>query len=117
MCANPDSAKAPTTKAVWLESRILLTYYHGHIRARILVEVPKKSQSPHTHTRRLLLLNISNAHIVRAYGTFWPLFCYYINHIDNVGQTATVTDVFKNPDHIFFLNNSASFCLILIFKI
>ena len=35
---------------VWLESRILLTYYHDKIGARILLEVPEKPQSPHART-------------------------------------------------------------------
>ena len=43
-------AKAPATKVVRLESRILITYYHGQIEAFILLEVPEKPQSPHTHT-------------------------------------------------------------------
>ena len=49
-------AKAPATQVVWLKSRILLTYYHDKIGARILLEVPEKCQSPHTHTRRRSLL-------------------------------------------------------------
>ena len=43
-------AKAPATKVVRLESRILLTFYHDKIGARILLEVPEKCQSPHTRT-------------------------------------------------------------------
>ena len=37
-------------KVVWLESGILLTYYHDKIGARILLEVPEKPQSPHART-------------------------------------------------------------------
>ena len=45
-------AKAPATKMEWLESRILLTYYHDKIGAWILLEVPEKPQSPHARTQR-----------------------------------------------------------------
>ena len=41
-------AKAPATKVVWLESRILITYNHGQIGARVPLEVPEEPQSPHT---------------------------------------------------------------------
>ena len=44
-------AKAPATKVVRLESRILITYYHGQIEAFILLEVPEKPQSPHANRR------------------------------------------------------------------
>ena len=38
-------------KVVWLESHTLLTYYHDHIRTRILLVIPAKLQSPYSHTR------------------------------------------------------------------
>ena len=53
-------AKAPATKVVWLESRILLTYYHDKIGARILLEVPEKCQSPHTHTQTVAALKYTS---------------------------------------------------------
>ena len=44
-------AKAPATNVVRLESRILITFYHGRIGVWIPLEVPEKPQSPHTHTQ------------------------------------------------------------------
>ena len=41
---------------VRLESRMLITYCYGRIGARILLEVPEKCQSPHTHTQTVAAL-------------------------------------------------------------
>ena len=53
-------AKAPATNVVRLESRILITYYHGRIGARIQLEVPEEPQSPHTHTQTVAALKYTS---------------------------------------------------------